>query len=363
MNYKSLLTAILMAASSIAFAQKHAYIKFDTTYHDFGIIHEEDGKVVTKFNFTNTGNDTLKIITAPASCSCTTTDWTHKPIPPGGSGYVVADFNPYRHSGVTEKHVTVTTNAIDSVVILNFKVTTIGRAKTFNDSFPERKGNLYFGDKQFNLKTMYIDQVKPDTMEIYNISNKPMKLSFANLPAHITATVSSETIAPLTRGKIFITYNASKKNDYGTLSDTIILTTDDNLIPSKQLIVAATITDDFAKLTREQKDNAPKISFTSKETQDFGVVNEGEKVKVSFDFKNEGKSPLIIRKAAPGREDCKITVSKSTVEAGGTGSINIEFDTKGVRGVDTRRTILLTTNDPQYSFKILIIKGNITSKQ
>jgi len=364
MNYKYLLIAVLITTTNLAFAQKSAYIKFDTLYHDYGNIHEEDGKVMTKFNFTNTGNDTLKISNAPASCSCTTTDWTHDPVPPNGKGYVIADFNPYRHSGITEKHVTVYSNASDSVITLNFKVNVVPKTKTFNDSFPEIRGNLHLGAKQFNLRMVSNEQIKSDSMEVYNASNNPMKLSFSNLPAFITAKANPETIAPSSRGKIYINYDGAKKNDYGAVSDTITISTDDNILPLKKVAISATITDNFSKLTPEQKENAAKITFPKSETLDFGVVNEGEKVKASFEFKNDGKSPLIIRKAVPGKDDCKITISdKKSIAAGETGNISIEFDTKGIKGVDVRRTILVTTNDPQHSFLILIIKGNITPKQ
>jgi uncharacterized protein DUF1573 len=360
MKSKFLFLAIVMLSSTALFAQSKAYIKFDTLYHDFGNIHEEDGKVITKFNFINTGTDTLKIITAPASCSCTQTDWTHEPVPPGGKGWVSADFNPYRHSGVTEKHVTVTTNAIDSVVILNFKVTTVPKTKTFVDSFPEKKGNLFFGDRQFNLRNITNEQVKKDSMEVYNSSAKPMKLLFTNLPAFITANAASEIVAPFSRGKIFINYDASKKDDFGVVTDNITLKTDDENMPEKNISIAATITENFSKLTQEQRADAPKIVFPNKETMDFGTVNEGDIAKVNFDFMNNGKTPLIIRKATAGKADCKIIMpDKKSYSANEKGTIGIEFNTKGQTGNDVRRTVMVTTNDPDRSFMILIIKGNV----
>ena len=364
MKIKSLLTIIIICATTLVMAQKHAYIKFDTLYHDYGNVPEEKGKVVTKFNFTNTGNDTLKISSADPSCSCTTADWTRTPVPPGGTGYVVTDFDPRHRSGEIQKHVTVRSNATDSAVILNFKVNVIAKTKTFNDSFPEKRGNLLYANKQFNLRTINNEQTKSDTMEVYNVSAKPMKLSFNNLPAHITAHAEPETIAPSSRGKIIISFNAAKRNDYGIVTDTINLTTDDALLPSKKVIINATITDNFSKLTPEQKADGPKLVFTNKETQDYGTVTQGEKVKVNFEFKNDGKAPLIIRKATAGKEDCKIIwPDKKSFAPGETGTIGIEFNTSDAKGMDTRRTILVTTNDPTKSFFILIIKGNITPKQ
>ena len=42
-------------------------ISFDSLIHDFGEIKEEAGKVSHKFNFVNTGDDTLKVIRVKAS--------------------------------------------------------------------------------------------------------------------------------------------------------------------------------------------------------------------------------------------------------------------------------------------------------
>ena len=354
--------ALFIAISTIVSAQKSAKIKFDTKDHDFGKIHEELGKVVVKFNFTNAGNDTLKISSADPSCSCTTADWTRTPVPPGGTGYVTADYDPRQRPGEFDKWVDVKSNATEPVVKLSIKGFVIPRTKTFADSFPVKQGNFYLGRKMIALKNTANTETKSDSMEVYNASSKPMKLSFANLPAHITARTKKEIVAPSSRGMVYFKYNAAKRNEYGIVYDTVKLTTDDNDTPIKSIVLSATITDDFSKLTEAQKKDAPKVSFTEKETQDYGSVKSGDKVVKYFEVKNDGKNPLIIRKATPGKpEDCKIIMpEKTTLAAGETSKIGIEFNTAGSGGNDVRRTILVTTNDPGRPFLILIIKGAIT---
>ena len=363
MNYKPLLMALMIAASTIVSAQKNAVIKFDTLFHNFGSIHEEAGKVTYKYLFKNAGKDTLKINFAEPSCSCTSTDYTKTPVPPGGTGFVTATFDPIYKHGDIEKSVNVNSNSTTPNVTLNFKVNVIPRTKTFNDSFPVKNGNLYFGYRKWNLKTITIDEDKKDSMELFNSSAKPMKLSFVILPEHIIAYAKPETISPNSRGKIFVNYNAAKKNQYGIIDDQFILLTDDETSPSKTIEIGATITDDFDKLTAAQKKDAPRINFVTKEIMDIGEVKEGEKVKTKFDFVNTGKSPLIIRAATSGQEDVNIIMPANyTIESQGAGAIGFEFSTEGKIGSDVRRTILVTTNDPIKSFFILIVKMSIIAK-
>ncbi len=363
MKFQSLMMALLMASSTVVWAQKSAVIKFETSLHDFGNIHEEAGKASTRFSFKNTGDDTLKINFAEPSCSCISTDWTRTPVPPGGTGFVSATFDPYLKSGSIEKSVNVNSNASEKNVTLNLKGIVIPRIKTFRDSFPEKHGNLYYGNRFWNLKTFSITKIKTDSMEVYNASAKPMKISFADLPSYITVKAKPETIAPSSRGKIYINYDAPKKKEYGILSDAITLITDDDTLPTKQIFISATVTDDFSNVTGDKQAAAPKISFTGKEILDYGAVKEGEIVKVNFEFKNTGKSPLIIRSTTLGQQDTKLTLPKKpSVEPDDTDSVGLEFNTDGKSGPDVRRTIVMTTNDPTRPVAILVVKMNITPK-
>ncbi|MGB0864187.1 MAG: DUF1573 domain-containing protein, partial [Saprospiraceae bacterium] len=73
--------------------------------------------------------------------------------------------------------------------------------------------------------------------------------------------------------------------------------------------------------------NTPKtvMAFTNEEF-DFGTVNEGEKVKHTFKFKNTGKEPLIISNA---KGSCGCTVPKwprEPIAPGASGDVVVEFN-------------------------------------
>jgi hypothetical protein len=90
---------------------------------------------------------------------------------------------------------------------------------------------------------------------------------------------------------------------------------------------------------------------------DFGSVKEGEKVKHSYTFKNTGSEPLIISSA---KGSCGCTVPKwpsEPIAPGGTGQIDVEFDSKGKPGKQTKRVTVTANTVPAQMF--LNITGNV----
>ena len=100
---------------------------------------------------------------------------------------------------------------------------------------------------------------------------------------------------------------------------------------------------------------APAIQFENKEL-DFGTIIEGEKVKHTFTFTNEGKSPLLITEVNPS---CGCTTTqgwpKKPISPGESGEIEIEFDSNRRPG-ETNKTITVITNSVP-STTVLKLKG------
>ncbi len=357
---KTKLMLLLLSLLTISVnAQKKAILKFDKVANDYGKINEENGKALATFTFTNVGNDTLRVQEAKPSCGCISSDWTMTPIAPGQTGYVKALYNPYHMSGTFEKSIWVHSNAAIPDITLTLKGEVIPKVKTLQDSFPIVNGSIRMPGKGFFLRNIPNTQIKKDSMLIYNAGDAPLSLSFKDYPSFVTCKAKPTSIGPKQHAKILITYDATKKGEYGVVSDTITLVTNDATEPNKKISITATLMDDFSKLTETQRENAPKIVFTA-DNIDFGTAKSGEIVKRTFEFTNKGKDMLIIRKATPYRSDCKVTMDGSDhIATDQTGKITLEFNTATIVG-DEKRTIMVTTNDPTRSFLILILKGKIT---
>ncbi len=101
----------------------------------------------------------------------------------------------------------------------------------------------------------------------------------------------------------------------------------------------------------EQVPTGPTTTIQFEETDfDFGTVTDGEKVKHTYKFKNTGNEPLIISSA---KGSCGCTVPKwptDPIAPGGTGQIDVEFDSKGKPGKQTKRVTVTANTVPAQSF-------------
>lgn len=96
-------------------------IEYTETLHNFGTIKE--GEVVKhSFHFKNTGSQPLLISNAVASCGCTIPSFSKEPIPPGGEGDIVVEFNSKNRAGHQKKNVIVYSNAQQEAMSIGFEV-------------------------------------------------------------------------------------------------------------------------------------------------------------------------------------------------------------------------------------------------
>jgi hypothetical protein len=121
-----LFTALIFTLSFYSFAQQTEadttlFIQFDSLVHDYGTIVKGSADSC-KFVFRNTGKTPLILNNVSASCGCTVPEWTREPVQPGKNGVIKVKYNTMIVSSFN-KSITVSSNAKNSVVILNIKGT------------------------------------------------------------------------------------------------------------------------------------------------------------------------------------------------------------------------------------------------
>lgn len=104
---------------------------------------------------------------------------------------------------------------------------------------------------------------------------------------------------------------------------------------------------------------APTTTMTFTEYEhDFGTMNEGDVATHIFNFTNTGTEPLLLSKC---KGSCGCTVPKCPTEPiapGGTGSIEVKFNSKGKKNAQTKRVTIDANTDPAQT--ILTITANVT---
>ena len=105
--------AALMALPAVARkdTKGKAAIEFSQKVYDFGTVKASKGMVVHEFEFTNTGDAPLMIISAKADCGCTRPKFDAAPVKPGKTGKIKVTVLTEGQRGYISKDIKIRTNA------------------------------------------------------------------------------------------------------------------------------------------------------------------------------------------------------------------------------------------------------------
>jgi hypothetical protein len=350
----------LMAFVAVAaYAQGPFTIVFDKTSHNFGEIDQKGGPQTFSFEFTNKGAEPVIIQNVTASCGCTSPDWTKEPVPPGGRGYVKATYTP---SAVMpfNKSLTVYSNGTPSPTVLHISGNVVAQAPRVEEQYPVAAGGaLRLRKNEISLGRIAQGATKRDSVEVINTGDEPLTLTFTNVPKHAVVESSPATLQKNEKGFIRSSFNtaAVKPQEWGIVKYAVGIIINGKAQDTPKLTIAATIEDDFSKLTPADYENAPAASL-KETTYNFNTVKSGTKVTAEFAITNTGKNALLIHKAYAECACLKVSAPKS-VKAGATAVIKAVLDTKGEEG-NKFYSITLSTNAPSQSASVLMITGVVT---
>lgn len=353
----------LVFAVSNGFSQtKEANMSFDSETHDFGKIKEESGPVTVNFKFKNTGSVPLIINQVHASCGCTSPNWSKEPVLPGKEGFVALTYNPRNRPGPFNKTATITSNASTPTKVITIKGDVEPKPQTMEDVYRYNMGNkIRLMTNHMSFARVVKNQTGDQKIEIINVSDKPVSISFRGLPAHLQLTAEPATLEPGQKGVLSGVYDSKLKDDWGFVIDRVDILLDGQQSASNRLTVSATIEEDFSSLTAEEKENAPEIVFDDN-TFDFSNIKQGDKVEHVFMISNNGKSDLFIRKV---KASCGCTAAnpeQDMIPAGESTPMKVVFDSRGKVGKQNK-TITIISNDPRHPRTILWVKGTVETTQ
>ena len=110
---------MLLACASAALAEGR--IEFAKTAIDFGTVKAKGGNVTMTYEFTNTGDEPVGIVTVTnGGCGCTKPKFPLEPIKPGQKGAITITFNPSTFRGEVNRSVKVKLSSQKKRVKLSF---------------------------------------------------------------------------------------------------------------------------------------------------------------------------------------------------------------------------------------------------
>lgn len=339
---------------SISAQTKAPKLNFETKSHDFGTIQEADGPATFVFKFTNIGEEPLLLKNVRASCGCTTPKWTKEPVLPGDAGEIKVTYNPRNRPGSFRKTITITSNAEPVTMHLTINGKVIARQKTTAELYPIQMGSLKAKKMHLSFFDMTNAEEKTSSMGIYNPTTNPVKVSFPELPKHVS--VSGLTVPAGKEAQITFSYDASKKEDWGFVSDDISCWIDGSKLNSK-IKLSATIIEDFSDLTDKEKSNAPVVTLSARKV-DFGSVKRGEEVVRTFTITNTGKSTLLIHAVKSTSTILTCKTEKEKLKVGESTTVEASINTSRTKGRQYK-TINIITNDPATPNITVTLSGQV----
>lgn len=350
---KKLILLLVALLPYIVYGQK-AKIEFEETSHNFGTISEGAGKATHEFVFKNTGASPLILTNVRAGCGCTTPEWNRQPIAPGEKGSIKVSFDPRNRPGSFVKSVTVNSNAQNAVLSLTVRGNVTRKPLGPYDAYKFSVGAVKMNANSINLGAIKNTEQIVKSIEIINSDKQPATVSIANTLPYITATVTPATLQKDQKGKIEITYDAQKRNDWDFLSDKIELKVNDKA--TGNITIAASISEDFSSYNGNFE-KAPVITL-SETTADLTELPANSNQTHDFYIQNTGKSDLIIRKIRTSDNNVSVHLAKQTVKPGKKVKATISLQT-GKTGKITK-IIQFRSNDPQNP--IVTYKLNASTK-
>ncbi len=345
-----------------ATAQNSDFLGFGKTVHDFGTIREEKGKVDYTFMFRNNHDTLVTIVNVVAGCGCTASDFTQTPLAPGDTGYLQVTYTTTNRPGPFEQRVTVVTDIFfdDGTRFfkhIHVKGDVTPRVPTTLDNYPIGHGKLHFNTSHLSFDKIKNTRDSTLVLGLYNNWDKPMRLDLSDPPDFISYQFKPAVLEPDSEGKLYITYHAKLKGDYGLVFDQLTITTDDNDIPQKQFFISADIREDFSGMTSRALRNAPKIKIEKAEVS-FDTISSGDVYEYTFHFSNTGKRPLLLRKITSSCACVTIEASSLRVEPQAEASIKAVFNSANRAGFQ-RHTITVITNAPEKPIAYLVLQGHV----
>lgn len=331
-------------------------VEFDKVIHNFGDVMLSDGALQCSFQMKNISEKPVVIYNVVTSCGCTDVKWTREPIMPGKSGSISSTYTNDEGPYPFDKTLTVYVSGLSKPVILRLRGISHAKEMSLEELFPVRLGTS-LGIKSVDLKCGNVEQGshRSDEVNIANLSDKPVSVSFENVSAGLSLRVEPNPIPARSKARLQFTVTADRKlwgkNFYYATPVA------DGSSSGTPLSVYAFTKEDFSAMSEAERLAGSRPIFSTN-TYSAGQIKPGTVIDAEFIFSNAGQRDFVIYKIDTDSESA-VCHSVEPVKAGYKGKINITLDTAGMPKGEMLVTCNLTTNSPSRPIVNLFIVAMI----
>jgi hypothetical protein len=348
-NLFTILIALLQVESLFS---QNAPANFITKTVDFGKVKEDKGKIHYDFTFFNKGDNPLRIEKVETSCGCTVVEYTKLAIPKDSSGIIRVTYNTTNRPGEINKSVTVFFAGYKESVLLSLKGIVIGISRLYERELVHPFGNLRFQSKILNMGTVRTNGKIKKEFEFYNSGKKDITISGLKYDTtFLKITINKQILKPKELAKLYITYDAIARRNWGFVTDSVQFITTDDSLAIKNVSISAHLEEYFLPMNAERIAKAPKIKF-EKTDQHLGTIKDGGSVSFNYKFINEGQEDLLIRKIVPGCECLSFETPKYIIRPGESSFVRVTMNAQGREGVQNKYVTVISNSPSNPSVNL-----------
>lgn len=360
--YKYIISVVaLLIVPMLVGAQQRevSALVFDVVNYDYGHIDEDGGSVVCYFVAQNRGAKDVEVVNIMTTCGCTSAKYEKNPIPPGGIFRFEVSFNPINRPGRIDKQIFVHVSDSPNEIRLNILGYVNPRQRTVEELYPfdmggglRLKSNFHaFGYLEHGKELIeHIGFVNTSAraVEVSVIKESVSGLLDIQMPERVEAGAS---------GDIVLRYAVAERSDiYGTMRDIVYLEVD-GVKAYYPLSTQVVVVDNFDNM---DDISAPRL-VVSKNIIKFGDVNVSNGVlERMVELRNEGASPLVVRRIECSDRAVECVVDRDVVIAAGE-SMEIVVRIYGNRIEDVDNPLVarlyVITNDPMRPMQTIRVNA------
>lgn len=347
MKNRIILTIFTLIAMAL-YASADADIKWLKVNHNFGAFNENDGPVTCSYRYVNSGDKPLVIVSARATCGCTSPKYSDKKLAPGDTAEISVTFNPKGRLGRFEKKVYVETNTRDSRSILTLGGVIIGSPETLAERFPYSYRRVNLSNRIVPLGEVYKGRTKSVFVDVYNSSTDTLRPKAIAMPQYLEVDMAPEILPPGQQGTLVLYVRSDKCQKWGLIDSNVSIVDDrDNPADTININTVLTVNEDFSQLSEADLAKAP-ICAPSTDSLDFGTIDTTipETLTRSFELSNIGKNKLAIRRIYTETPGVVIDYNTKDIKSGNSSMVTVNISPSELSGDMLNSRISIITNDP-----------------
>ena len=355
------LVCTLILSANMAWSQGSAKIASEQLVFNFGTIAESDGMASHVFKVKNEGDAPLVITRITVSCGCTRPEWSKEPIAPGQTADVKITYNPKGRPGPFYKTISIYSNGKKGSFNLAIKGNVTPKPAEPVFTYPYAIGKLKLHTKNILYSSIRLDEALGQKINLLNESDQEIKIRLGKTPHYLNAQATDLVLKPGAKSTITLLLHAKEAKRMGRVTTElpIYVKVGKEKEVEGHVTVAANIIDNFTKLSKEAKANAP-IAQLSGTLLEFGKLPEkksfvpliGGKVTGTFEITNPGKSPLKLYSVTCDDERVDLSGGKKTLKPGETATFKVSVRPKEIK-TKLETLINVVCNDPNGPIRLI----------